>query len=138
MKNIIISGLVGAIVLFILGFLFYAVLFMDFFENHAPPGMEGVMKEMPNLGLVFAGNLALGLMLAYVFEKLASIRTFSKGLYVGFVLGLLISLYFDLIFLGTSNFMSSTTIAVDVVISTVIIGLSAAVVAMILGKISKT
>ena len=137
-KNILISALVGSIVIFILGALFYAMLFADFFTSNIPEGMEIAQKTEPNLGLIYLGNLAAGLLLAYIFENLAGIRTFAKGAIAGMIIGLLIGLYFDLIFLATTNLGTPVAAAVDVIISAIMFAIAGGVIAALLGKLNKS
>ncbi len=136
MKNIIISGLVGGVVIFLLGGLFYGGLFADFFIEQTPEGMENVMKE-PQLQYIAPAELVLGILLAIIFHSWAGLQGFSKGAALGMVIGLGISLHYNLIFTGTSNLVTPTSAIVDVCISTFNVAIGGGVIGAVLGKLNK-
>lgn len=137
MKNGLISGLVGGIVFFLLGGLFYAYLFSEFFSSHIPEGMEIVYKE-PDLAYIFAADILLGLFLGFVFDKWANIRSFSKGATLGFILVLAFSIHFNLIFSGTTNMVDLATGCADICISAVMGAIGGGIIGLILGKLNKS
>lgn len=128
----IVAAVAAAITSFLLGWLFYGLLLMDFFSEHSTH-YEGLMKEMPNLALIFIANLLTGYFFAFIYQQWAGIRTFGKGFIYGLLLGFLISLAYDLYFLAGMNLYSGTLIVVDVVVGTVMTGISAGVVGLVLG-----
>ena len=81
-KSFFLSGIVGAIVYFLLGWLFYDVLF---------PEIHGTNVE-PCLLMIFLGCLSMSLLVSLIYNRWASITTFSTGLKAGFVIGLLYTL----------------------------------------------
>ena len=81
-KSFLLSGIVGAIVYFLLGWLFYDVLF---------PEIHGTNVE-PCLLMIFLGCLFMSLLVSLIYNRWASITTFSTGLKAGFVIGLLYNL----------------------------------------------
>lgn len=135
-KNVIVSGLVGAIVLFLLGWVFYGMLLAGFFEANQGTA-TGVARE-PNLGLIFLGNVAAGILLAFIFDKWAGIKTFGAGFKGGAIIGLLTGLYFDLIMLATTNMMNSTALIADVLVSTIMMAIAGGVIGAVLGKMTKS
>jgi len=81
-KSFFLSGIVGAIVYFLLGLLFYGVLF---------PEIHGTDVE-PCLLMIFLGCLFMSLLVSLIYNRWASITTFSTGLKAGFVIGLFYAL----------------------------------------------
>ena len=81
-KSFFLSGIVGAIVYFLLGWLFYDVLF---------PEIHGTNVE-PCLLMIFLGCLFVSLLVSFIYNRWASITTFFTGLKAGFVIGLLYTL----------------------------------------------
>ena len=137
MKNIIISGLIGGIVIFLLGGLFYGGLFAEFFRENMPAGMEGVMKEPVDLPMIAAADLLLGLLLAIIFHSWADLQGFSKGAALGMVIGLGLSLHYNLIFSGTTNLVTSASAIADISINTFNLAIGGGVIGAILGKMNK-
>jgi hypothetical protein len=138
MKNTIISGLLGGIVIFLLGGLFYANLFADFFAAHVPAGMENVRKELPNVPVIAVADIMLGVFLAIVFNHWAKVRGFSKGAMLGLIIGLGITLNFNLIFSATTNLSTPMSGFVDVCISTFNLTIGGGVIGAMLGKLDKS
>lgn len=122
-KKFLTGTVVGGITNFILGFIFYAVLFGDFFANNGG-GATGVDKtENMVWWSLILGNFAIGALLSYIFIKWAHISTFNSGLRAGAVIGFLMALGFDLIMFGTSYFLNFTATIVDIAIATVMTAL---------------
>ncbi|MBK6499257.1 MAG: hypothetical protein IPG00_14285 [Saprospiraceae bacterium] len=68
-KNLIISSVVGSLVYFMLGYLFYGVLFTNIY----PP------SDNENLFLVYLGCLTFCILLAYIFLQWAGIKDPMSG-----------------------------------------------------------
>lgn len=131
----IIAAVAGGVVFFILGYLFYAVLFAGFFAQNvgtATNYMKG-MEEV-NLLAIFLGHLSAGFLLAIVFGTWGNIRTFVGGAKAGAIFGLLISLSWNLIMYGTTNAMNLTATLVDPIIGAVMLAITGGVVAQLLGR----
>src|SRR5580692_9390379 len=102
-KKFLLGGLVGAIVYFFLGYLFYGKLLSDFFMKNAGTA-TGVMRSMDQFlwwSLVL-GNLCMGFLLAFVFVK-SGVKSAGAGLLTGLIIGLLSGGSYDFISLATSN-----------------------------------
>ncbi|WP_396170396.1 hypothetical protein [Flavobacterium sp.] len=122
-KNFLVAGIVGGIVNFLLGWVFYGMLFNDIYP-------EG--EEM-NLVLTFLGCLTSGLFVAFIFTKWASITMPLTGLKAGAIIGFFTSLSMNF-FMYSNKAVNYQNIALDVVISIVMGALAGAAVAFILGK----
>jgi len=143
-QKVIISGIVGGIVYFFLGWLLYGILLKDFMMAHEslPAGISGAIhrtdKEMMKQMLyLIAGNMAFGFLLSIIFGRWAGVTTLVGGLIGGAMLGFLISGGMDCIMYATTNLMSRTGMAVDVLIFTVLSAVAGAVVGWMLGMGSK-
>jgi hypothetical protein len=127
MKNFIIAGVVGGIVNFLLGWLFYGMLFKDFF-----PQDEETMK----LELIFSGCLVYGLFMSYIFTKWAGITQATTGAKAGAIIGFFYSLSVNLFMIAEPKFgISYETMVIDVAISVVSAAIIGAVIAIVNGKI---
>lgn len=127
-KKFLVSGVVGGIINFLLGWLFYGIIFMDQF-----PVKEG---EVMNMTLIALGSLVWGLFVAYIFTKWAHISTWSTGLQAGAIIGLFLALYYDIFYHSMKEIAAINwqLIALDIVITIVITAVSGAAIAIVLDK----
>ncbi len=134
-KKFLIGGIAGGVVYFLLGYLFYGTLFMNFFKDNAgtATGAQRAMDQMIWWALIL-GNIIAGCVLSYVFA-IANVKSIGSGLITGFILGLLISASYDLTMYGTSNIMNHNAVLADVGIFAVMSAISGAVVGWICGHI---
>jgi len=88
-KKVIMASLAGAVTLFLLGFIFYGVLLMDFFNN-AAGASASVYRQEPILWAIFLGELSTAALVTIIFGRWASIKTFMGGLKGGAIIGLLL------------------------------------------------
>ncbi len=139
-KKLLLAALAGAIVQFLLGWLVYGLLLMNFMSSQSTH-YEGLMKEMNGASfiiLIFISGLAMSFLLAYIFQRWAKIGTFLSGLTGGMIFGFFVSLSFDLSSYSMMNLMSVNAIIVDVIVATILTGIVGGVIAWILGMKSKT
>lgn len=127
-KNFVIAGIVGGIVNFFLGWLFYGMLFKDFF----PQADETTMK----LELIFFGCIVFGLFIAYVFTKWAAITQAATGAKAGAVFGFFYSLSVNLFMLSNPKHGNTyEMMIIDLAISIVMTAITGAVIAVVNGKL---
>jgi len=124
-KNFIIGGIAGGIVDYLLGWLFYGILFMDFFGGGQPE----------NMLFIVLGCMSFGFFVSYIFTKWAHITTATTGLKAGAVLGLfegLQSNFFNHSMEAAPNYQH---IALDMAIMIVMGAFVGMVIAMVHGKL---
>ncbi len=126
-KNFLISGIVGGIVYFLLGWLFYGILFKDFVPQPPNEGAE-------NMVLIFLGSITFGLFLAYIYTKWGQIATAATGAKAGAVIGLFLGLFWNF-FSAAMSGMDYQYFAIDMVATIVMSAITGAVVAAVNGKI---
>jgi hypothetical protein len=116
-KKILVAGLLGAVIAFILGAFFYGFILNDFFSEHAGSA-TGVTKANDDFlwGYMVIGHLAWGYLFAIIYSRWANISNFRDGATIGVVLGLLIGITFDAISLGSTNVLSLVAAIVDVIV----------------------
>lgn len=136
-KKFLIGGIVGGIIYFLLGYVFYGNLFSDFFVKNAGSA-TGVSRPMDQFvwWALALGNIFAGFLLSYVFIK-SNVSTVGSGLLTGAALGLLMAASYDLVSYSTSNLTTTTGVAGDIGIFTLISAITGAVVAWVLGLIGK-
>lgn len=132
-KKLAIGGIVGGILFFLLGWLIYGMLLMDFMKNH-PGVVAGYDKAAPDMLFLVIGNLISGLLMAYIFVK-ANITTLAGGLIMGAVVGFLITSSMDCIMYATTNLASKKMMMADALASAVMSGVTGAIVGMVMGKL---
>jgi hypothetical protein len=132
-QKFVVGGIVGAIVYFVLGYVFYGMLLKSFFDNN---GMAVNMDAMVWWAMIVS-NLAAGFLFAYVLSK-ANVSTAGGGAAVGFIVGLLMSLSFDLAMYAIGHGMELKGIAADVAVSAVLAAITGAIIAWVFGMSKKT
>jgi len=122
-KSFLTSGFVAFVIYFLLGWLFYGILFPDLYPKEGED----------NMLFIALGCLFFSLLIAYLFTSVASIKSAGEGFKVGAIFGLLNGLSMNL-FMYSSMEPNYQNIAIDVALSIVMVGIMGAVVALINGK----
>lgn len=115
------GGLIGGVVFFLLGWLIYGILLMDFMTQHTSAAAVAIMRpeaEWPWWAMI-SGNFGLGFLLSYVFSK-SGTTSVSAGALSGAIVMFLFSFSIDLMMYAQMNISDLTGIAVDLIASTVI------------------
>lgn len=122
-KNFIVGGIVGGIVNFLLGWVFYGKLFPN------------IYPESPEMKLEFIalGCFTFGFFVSYIFNKWARISNPMSGLYAGAIIGLFNGLSTNFFFYS-SKALNVQNMITDVVICTVTGAIIGAAVAFVNGK----
>lgn len=120
-NKILIGGLIGFVVTFLLGFIFYGMLLSEFFASNAgsATGVARAEDEMLWVPMVI-GHLALGMLLALILGRWANISTFSSGAMAGAIIGFLMNTTSGMIMYATSHMMNMTGHVVDMVLGGII------------------
>jgi hypothetical protein len=126
-KNFVISGIAGGFIEFILGWLFYGILFKDSFPSN---GTE-------NMLLIFLGCMTFGFLLSYIFIKWAHISNWKTGLSSGAIIGLFIALYFSFFAnsMKTMDELNIQLMALDTAITVVMSAIVGSTIAFVSGKL---
>jgi hypothetical protein len=137
-KNVLIGGLSGGVAFFLLGWLIYGILLMDYMTSISPniPGLNRSDSEF-QLGILFLSNLLSGLLLAFVFD-LGKISGWMAGLKTGAIVGFLISAAIDSSLYSMTFMVSRRGMMVDVIASTLIWAIVGALVALAMGMGNKS
>lgn len=129
------ATLVGFVVFFLLGWLLYGMLLMDFFSSNAGSaiGVSRSESEMVWWALI-GGNVLQAYFLVYVFDKMNNVKSFMAGLKAGAVIGLILGLGFNLTMYGTTNMMNLTGTLVDPLVSMAMMGITGGAIGMVMGR----
>lgn len=135
-SKVIVAALLGALASFILGFLIYGLLLMDYMSANMIPGAMKTEAEMGASSFIFLylGTLASSLLLAYVFDRWANIRTAGGGAKAGALLGLLMILCFDFGMYATTNLLKMNFMLLDIALNVVFAAVAGAIIGWWLGR----
>jgi hypothetical protein len=130
--KILLGGLVGAIVLFLLGWAVYGGLFADFTATNFNQSAMKPMEEMNWLAMILA-NLAFGYLLAFVLGW-SNEKGWKTGAKVGIVIGLLYSISVDLGMYAMADwYLNFGAVVVDIIVYSVLVTIVGIVVALVMG-----
>ena len=135
-KKFLIGGLAGGVVFFLLGWLLYGMLLMDFMMQHSNSASGAFRSETEMIWwAMVVGNLSLGFLLSYVLNK-ANVAGAMAGATTGAVVMLLMSVAIDCIMYAQLNLWDTTGMAVDILVSTAMGAIVGAVIGWLNGKSS--
>ncbi|MBK6860261.1 MAG: hypothetical protein IPG95_08280 [Saprospiraceae bacterium] len=131
----LISGLLGGVCYFLLGWLIYGVLLKDAM-NSSMGSATGVMRGEADMLLwaIAIGNIATGLGMAYILGNWAGVTSWAGGAKAAATVGALFAIGYDLIMYATSNMMELNGIFMDVPISIFMSASAGAVIGWWLGR----
>lgn len=132
LNKILLAGLVGGIVSFFLGWIIYGMLLSGVMEAESTNNIARPENEMIFWAMILA-NLSYGMLYAYIFGRWAGITNWMTGAQAGAIIGLLMGMFFDLLFYGTSNVMTLKGVFIDIVVFAIMAALTGAIVAFVLG-----
>ena len=134
-KKFLVGGIAGGIAYFLLGYLVFGMLLMDFFKSHSnsTPGVYRADTDMIWWSMV-VGNLAYGFLLSYVIGK-AGAASAGGGSKTGATIALLISIAANCITYALVNLSDTTAMAVDIAASTIVGGILGAIVGWVQSKV---
>lgn len=136
-KKLFIGGIVGGVAFFLLGWLIYGMLLMEFMTNHSgAAGNIGRAEEDMQWLYLIIGNLAQGFLIAYILLK-GNVRSMAGGFVTGGIVGLLAAVAMDCIMYATTLVISKTAMAADVAAATVMTAVVGGIVGMVLGMGNK-
>jgi len=139
LSRVLAATVAGGIAFFILGFIIYGLILDPLvMRPNTNPEAAKLMKDPPIWAFLILGNFVAAFLLAYIFDKWATISTFVGGLMGGATIFFLFALHIQLMFAAFMNLMTSyVPMVVDVIGSAVLGGLAGGVIGMVLGKMNK-
>lgn len=134
-KKLLLGGIAGGIAFFLLGWLIYGLLLMDFMTGH--PGTIGpIQKAEPDYMYLIIGNLAMGFLFAYIFMK-GNVNSLASGFVTGGIVGLLMGVGGNCVTYATTNITSKMAMAADVGALTIMTAIGGAIIGMVMGMGNK-
>lgn len=139
LARVLAATVAGGIALFILGFVIYGLVLDPMVMRPNMIVYPGLMNETPVWVPLILANLFSALLLAYIFDQWAGIRTFVGGVRGGAIVFFLIAVSFQMMFLAFWNISKNYTPAIaDVLGSTVLGGLAGGVIGQVLGMMNRS
>ena len=134
-KRLIIGSLVGAITLYILGFLIFGLAFAEFYAANRGSA-TGVVRDTQVIWAVVLGSLSYAVLLTLAIETRSGSTSPMDGMKIGAVVGFLLWCTVDFIHYGVQNVNNLTLAIADPLLELVRGGIGGAVIAVVLGKIA--
>ena len=135
----IVAAIAGAIVMFLFGWLVFGMLLMNFYKDHMAQ-YPGLVVDPPRFVFIFLWHLVWCWLIAFIFDKWATISTFVGGAKAGaiilgaIVLGVSFSNY---AFMNMYKGDPWLPMIVDVVVCIVMGAVVGGVIGLVLGKMNK-
>ena len=135
-KQFYFAAIGGAIASFLLGWVVYGILLMDFYKTNTTV-YEGLMKDPPVLWAIFLAGLCSTTLLAWIFSKMG-ITSFMKGVTTALWIGFLLTAWYNLSSHAFMNLYTTKLMIGDLVISSLFTAVIGGIVAWILGMGNKS
>jgi hypothetical protein len=136
-RQILLSGLAGAVAMFVLGFLYYGMIMMDFYANNTGSA-SGVMKETPDMLWLVISHIISGIVLAMLYYRWArGTHSAGQGFEFGAVVGLFTGFGWGFLMYATSNISNMTAVMADGVWQIIHMGLTGLVIAVVMKSVDK-
>ena len=132
LKRFLTGTVVGGVVLFVLGWLFWMVLFAGFFEGVAG-SVTGAVKEPPVMWAFILGTLILAALYTLVIRWRGD-STVMDGLKTGALVGFLLWFGVDIILFSVWNITTLTSAIADSILELVRTGIAGAAIVAVAGK----
>lgn len=131
-SKVLIGGIIGGIVFFLLGYLFYGLLLGK--TMSACMTCQRPMEEL-NFIVLFIGNVFVGLTLSYILNRFAGVGSFSKGAVAGATIGGLFAIGWASISYATSEVYSDTSCMIyQILVEVIMWGIVGGVIGWWLGR----
>jgi hypothetical protein len=135
-KKILLGGIAGGVTFFLLGWLVYGILLMNYTTANYNQCAMRPMEEMIWMAMIIS-NLAFGFLLSVIFNW-SNTTGILSGLKVAGITGLLICVSLDFsLYSMSSMFSGIPALLVDIVVYTIMSALTGVVVAWVMGMVKK-
>jgi hypothetical protein len=136
--RVLVAAVAGGAAMFLFGFVIHGLILDPWLMKPNMIEYRGLTKDPPEWISLVLGNLVYAFLLAYIFDKWASIRTLAGGASAGATLMFLITLTMQLLFFAFMNLTKNLTPAIADVIGSIVLGaLAGAVIGWTLGFMNK-
>ena len=135
-NKILLGGITGGVALFLLGWVIYGILLMDYSTANYNQCMNRPMQEMIWWSLILS-NLALGFLLATIFSW-SDTTGFMAGAKTAGIIGLLLSVSMDFGYYSmTTMYVNPSVIIVDIIAYTIYLAITGALIGWVMELVKK-
>ena len=127
-KTFLAAGIVGGIVNWFLGWLFYGILLVDFLPQPEESNKTPI--------LILLGSLSFGLFISYIYNRWAQIATLITGAKAGVFIGFFIALFYNFFNMAMNSEFTTEMFVMDLGITVIMTACTGAVVGAINGKMT--
>lgn len=133
-NKFLVGGIIGGIANFLLGWVVWGMLLMNFMKEHTTEVGKSVMRPDDQMvwWALIAANLLFGFLLSYILNK-AGVMSAGAGASTGAVLGLLFGATVDCFNYAFMNLSDTTSIGVNLVANLVVTGIVGGIIGWYLG-----
>jgi len=133
-NKFIVGGIIGGVANFLLGWLVWGMLLMNFMKEHTTEIGKTVMRPDDQMvwGTLIAANLLMGFLFSFILNK-AGTMSASSGASTGAVVGLLTSAAINCFNYSFMDMSDMTAMGVDVAASTVVSAIVGGIIGWYLG-----
>ena len=139
LARVLAATVAGGITFFILGFIIFGLILDPLvMKPNMSPETAKLMKDPPDWVFLILFNFVGAFLLAYIFDKWATIRTFGGGFIGGAIIFLIVDLYIQLMLAAFMNVSHGLhPIIADLIGTMIVAGGAGGVVGIVLGKMNK-
>ena len=138
LTRVLAATVAGGIAFFVLGFVIYGLILDPMVMRPNMVTYAGLMKETPTWIPLILSNFVSAFLLAYIFDKWATISTFIGGLKGGAIVWFLISLAYQLMFVAFMNLSKNYIPPIADVAGSIVMGaIGGGVIGQVLGMMKK-
>jgi len=135
-NKILVGGITGGVTLFLLGWVIYGILLMNYSTANYNQCMNRPMQDMIWWSMIVS-NLALGFLLATIFSW-SDTTGFMAGAKTAGIIGLLLYVSMDFGYYSmTTMYVNPSVIIVDIIAYTIYLAIAGAIVAWAMGMVKK-
>lgn len=132
MNKILIAGIAGGVIFFLLGWLVYGIILMDFMmANSGVPA--SLHKMMPDMLPLVVANLAWGFLFAIILGKWSAGLSIGQGAMRSATVAFMAALFVDLTMYATTTMFNVNCLVADIVAMTLIGTIGGTAITWILG-----
>ena len=133
-KKLLIGTLVGAVVIYAVGYVIWDLLVGDFYDANMGSA-TGVNRDPQLLWAVIIGTVGYAVFITLAIVTRAGSSSIADGLKVGATVGFLMWLTVDFFFLGIQNVSTPIIAVIDPLLEAVHAGIAGAAIAAVLAKL---
>ncbi len=133
-QQVIIASAIGAIASFLLGWLLWGVLTMDYFNSNLSPVYIGLQKNPPVMWMIFASQVIWSVLLATLMDK-SGTSGFLGGMQTGaFLFFMVESAFIGMTHATLDIYANHTVMVVDIALNTVFGAMVGGIIGWWLGR----